>query len=228
MRILGLFLSVTILAGCASTNQPPVQANDPSFAPVVPDYPREKIVEDGSLFRSYMANSLYSDMTARRVGDIITITLSENTNASKSAGTSTSKDTTVDLDTITGLGGQALNIGGQSVQLGVSSSNDFAGDAATNQSNSLSGNISVTVVEVLPNDNLVIRGEKWLTLNHGDEYIRLTGIIRLSDISPENEVLSTKIANARIQYSGTGSFASAQEKGWLTKFCVCFQYYLSH
>jgi flagellar L-ring protein precursor FlgH len=185
---------------------------------VVPDYPREKIVEDGSLFRSYMANSLYSDMTARRVGDIITITLSENTNASKSAGTSTSKDTTVDLDTITGLGGQALNIGGQSVQLGVSSSNDFAGDAATNQSNSLSGNISVTVVEVLPNDNLVIRGEKWLTLNHGDEYIRLTGIIRLSDISPENEVLSTKIANARIQYSGTGSFASAQEKGWLTKF----------
>lgn len=218
MRILGLFLSVAILAGCASTNQPPVQANDPSFAPVVPDYPREKIVEDGSLFRSYMANSLYSDMTARRVGDIITITLSENTNASKSAGTSTSKDTTVDLDTITGLGGQALNIGGQSVQLGVSSSNDFAGDAATNQSNSLSGNISVTVVEVLPNDNLVIRGEKWLTLNHGDEYIRLTGIIRLSDISPENEVLSTKIANARIQYSGTGSFASAQEKGWLTKF----------
>jgi flagellar L-ring protein precursor FlgH len=218
MRILGLFLSVTIMSGCASTNQPPVQANDPSFAPVVPDYPREKIVEDGSLFRSYMANSLYSDMTARRVGDIITITLSENTNASKSAGTSTSKDTTVDLDTITGLGGQALNIGGQSVQLGVSSSNDFAGDAATNQSNSLSGNISVTVVEVLPNDNLVIRGEKWLTLNHGDEYIRLTGIIRLSDISPENEVLSTKIANARIQYSGTGSFASAQEKGWLTKF----------
>jgi flagellar L-ring protein precursor FlgH len=218
MRILGLFLSVTIMAGCASTNQPPVQANDPSFAPVVPDYPREKIVEDGSLFRSYMANSLYSDMTARRVGDIITITLSENTNASKSAGTSTSKDTTVDLDTITGLGGQALNIGGQSVQLGVSSSNEFEGDAATNQSNSLSGNISVTVVEVLPNDNLVIRGEKWLTLNHGDEYIRLTGIIRLSDISPENEVLSTKIANARIQYSGTGSFASAQEKGWLTKF----------
>ncbi len=218
MRIIGLFLSVAILAGCASTNQPPVQANDPSFAPVVPDYPREKIVEDGSLFRSYMANSLYSDMTARRVGDIITITLSENTNASKSAGTSTSKDTTVDLDTITGLGGQALNIGGQSVQLGVSSSNEFEGDAATNQSNSLSGNISVTVVEVLPNDNLVIRGEKWLTLNHGDEYIRLTGIIRLSDISPENEVFSTKIANARIQYSGTGSFASAQEKGWLTKF----------
>ena len=218
MRILGMSIMLCILGGCASSYQPPVQANDPSFAPVVPDYPREKIVEDGSLFRSYMANSLYSDVTARRVGDIITVTLSENTNASKSAGTSTSRDTTVDLDTITGLGGKAVNIGGESIELGISSTNEFEGDAETNQSNSLSGNISVTVVDVLPNDNVVIRGEKWLTLNHGDEYIRLTGIIRLADISPENEVLSTKIANARIQYSGTGSFARSQEKGWLAKF----------
>lgn len=186
--------------------------------PVVPDYPRETIVEDGSLFRSYMANSLYSDVTARRVGDIITVTLSESTSASKSADTTTAKDSSVNLDTITGLGGQAVNIGGQSIQLGIGSSSDFSGDSAANQSNSLSGAISVTVVDVLPNNNLVIRGEKWLTLNHGDEYIRLTGIIRPADISPENEIVSTKVANARIQYSGTGSFARAQERGWLTKF----------
>ena len=102
--------------------------------------------------------------------------------------------------------------------MGVSSSNEFTGDAQANQSNSLNGSISVTVVDVLANQNLVIRGEKWLTLNHGDEYIRLTGIIRPADISPANEIVSTKIANARIQYSGTGSFARSQEKGWLTKF----------
>ena len=165
-----------------------------------------------------MANSLYSDVTARRVGDIITVTLSESTSASKSADTTTAKDSSVNLDTITGLGGQAVNIGGQSIQLGIGSSSDFSGDSAANQSNSLSGAISVTVVDVLPNNNLVIRGEKWLTLNHGDEYIRLTGIIRPADISPENEIVSTKVANARIQYSGTGSFARAQERGWLTKF----------
>ena len=218
MRILGLFAALLILGGCASTSEPPVQANDPSFAPVVPDYPRETVVEDGSLFRSHMANSLYSDVTARRVGDIITVTLSENTQASKSADTSTAKDTNVNLNPITGLAGQAINIGGESIQLGVSSSRDFSGDAAANQSNSLIGAISVTVVDVLPNSNLVIRGEKWLTLNQGDEYIRLTGIIRPADISPENEIVSTKVANARIQYSGTGSFARAQEKGWLTKF----------
>ncbi|AJP43159.1 flagellar L-ring protein FlgH [Alteromonas australica] len=217
-RILALSVAIITLGGCASTSQPPVEANDPSFAPVVPDYPRETIVEDGSLFRSYMANSLYSDVTARRVGDIITVTLSESTSASKSADTTTAKDSSVNLDTITGLGGQAVNIGGQSIQLGIGSSSDFSGDSAANQSNSLSGAISVTVVDVLPNNNLVIRGEKWLTLNHGDEYIRLTGIIRPADISPENEIVSTKVANARIQYSGTGSFARAQERGWLTKF----------
>ena len=217
-RILALSVAIIILGGCASTSQPPVEANDPSFAPVVPDYPRETIVEDGSLFRSYMANSLYSDVTARRVGDIITVTLSESTSASKSADTTTAKDSSVNLDTITGLGGQAVNIGGQSIQLGIGSSSDFSGDSAANQSNSLSGAISVTVVDVLPNNNLVIRGEKWLTLNHGDEYIRLTGIIRPADISTENEIVSTKVANARIQYSGTGSFARAQERGWLTKF----------
>lgn len=218
MRIFGLSVALVLLGGCASTNQPPVQANDPSFAPVVPDYPRETVVEDGSLFRPYMANSLYSDVTARRVGDIITVTLSENTQASKSADTSTAKDTNINLDPITGLAGQALNLGGQSVQLGISSARDFTGDAAANQSNSLTGAISVTVVDVLPNNNLVIRGEKWLTLNHGDEYIRLTGIIRPADISPENEIVSTKVANARIQYSGTGTFARAQEKGWLAQF----------
>ena len=218
MRIFVAVISVLILAGCNSTPKPPVQANDPSFAPVVPNIPREHIAEDGALFKPYMANSLYSDVTARRVGDIITVTLRENTNATKSAGTTTSKETGVDVQPIIGLGGNAVNIGGESIQLGVNAANEFAGDAQANQRNSLSGAISVTVVDVLPNQNLVIRGEKWLTLNQGDEYIRLTGIIRPADISPENEIVSTKVANARIQYSGTGSFARAQEKGWLTQF----------
>ncbi|NMH59676.1 flagellar basal body L-ring protein FlgH [Alteromonas ponticola] len=218
MRLGLLLTTIIVITGCSSTSAPPVQANDPLFAPVIPDIPREHIIEDGALFRPNMANSLYSDVTARRIGDLITVTLSENTNASKSAGTSTSKDTEVDLEPITGLGGNAINLGSQSIQLGVSAGDSFQGDAQANQSNSLSGAISVTVVDVLPNQNLVIRGEKWLTLNHGDEYIRLTGIIRPADISPQNEIVSTKIANARIQYSGTGSFARSQEKGWLSRF----------
>ena len=207
-----------LLAACQSTDDARVEANDPFYAPVVPDYPQESFVEDGSLFRAHLANSLYSDVTARQVGDIITVVLQENTAATKSANTSTSRDTSADLQPITGLAGNAINIGGESIQFGLNASNDFSGDAAANQTNSLQGAISVTVVDVLPNKNLVVRGEKWMTLNHGDEYIRLTGIIRPLDNNPDNQIESTKIANARIQYSGTGTFASAQEKGWLTKF----------
>lgn len=211
-------IAISCLTGCESTAVKPVTANDPYYAPAIPTMARDDIVEDGSLFNKAMANSLYSDVKARRVGDIITVQLSENTNASKSAGTTTSKESTVDVNPIIGLGGNVINIGKESIQLGVDASNDFSGDAQANQSNSLSGNISVTVVEVLPNQNLIIRGEKWLTLNNGDEYIRLTGVIRPADISPANQIQSTKIANARIQYSGKGSFSQSQEKGWLSKF----------
>ena len=192
--------------------------NDPYYAPITAELPRQRITEDGSIFQADMANSLYSDVKARRVGDIITVNLQENTRATKSAGTSTSKDSQVDVNPIIGLGGNALNIGSQSVQLGVGATNEFSGDASANQSNNLSGNISVTVMKVFANQNLLVRGEKWLTLNNGNEYIRLTGVVRPADVSPTNEIDSTKIANARIQYSGTGTFASAQKEGWLTRF----------
>lgn len=218
MRCAIFIMLCSLLSACQSTTDERVQANDPFYAPVVPNYPEETVIEDGSLFRPHLANSLYSDVTARQVGDIITVVLSENTAATKSANTTTSRETTADLQPITGLAGNAINIGNQSIQLGLDSSNDFSGDAAANQTNSLQGAISVTVVDVLPNKNLVVRGEKWMTLNHGDEYIRLTGVIRPLDINPDNQIESTKIANARIQYSGTGTFARAQEKGWLAKF----------
>ena len=220
-KILGMsacLLATGVLTGCMSTSAYSPLPNDPFYAPVVPEDARQKIAEDGSIFQSDMANSLYSDVKARRVGDIITVSLQENTSATKSAGTTTTRDSSVSVDPIIGLGGNAVNLGTQSIQLSASGANDFTGDAQANQSNNLSGNISVTVIQVLPNQNLVVRGEKWLTLNNGDEYIRLTGVVRPADVSPSNEIVSTKIANARIQYSGTGSFNSAQRQGWLTKF----------
>jgi flagellar L-ring protein precursor FlgH len=211
-------LGIMLLCGCQSTDSHQPLPNDPFYAPIMPETPRQKVTEDGSLFQSDMANSLYSDVKARRVGDIINVTLRENTRATKSAGSSTSKETGIAVNPIIGLGGNALNIGNESLQLGIDTSNQFNGDSSTNQSNNLTGNISVTVVQVLANQNLLVRGEKWLTLNNGDEYIRLTGVVRPADVSPTNEIASTKIANARIQYSGTGSFATAQEEGWLSGF----------
>jgi flagellar L-ring protein precursor FlgH len=212
--LLGAFVT---LSACQSTPNE-ISPNDPYYAPIIADVPEEKVIEDGSIFQSDMANSLYSDVKARRVGDIITVNLQENTTATKSAGTTNSKSSSVDVNPIIGLGGKSLNIGNQSIQLAVDAGKDFSGDASANQSNNLVGNISVTVVQVLPNQNLLVRGEKWLTLNNGNEYIRLTGVVRPADVSPSNEIVSTKIANARIQYSGTGTFASSQNEGWLSSF----------
>ena len=92
------------------------------------------------------------------------------------------------------------------------------GDAEANQSNSLSGSITVTVAEVLPNGILAVRGEKWITLNTGDELVRISGLVRSEDISQYNTVLSTRVADARITYSGTGAFANASQPGWLSQF----------
>ncbi|WP_411745978.1 flagellar basal body L-ring protein FlgH [Reinekea sp.] len=218
LKLLNVCLSIMLLGGCQSTNNQQPLPNDPFYAPIMPEIPRQKVVEDGSIFQSDMANSLYSDVKARRVGDIITVNLQENTRATKSAGTSTSKETEATVNPIIGLGGNALNIGSESIQLGIDTTNEFEGDSSANQSNNLTGSISVTVVQVLANQNLLVRGEKWLTLNNGDEYIRLTGVVRPADVSPSNEIQSTKIANARIQYSGTGSFDTAQREGWLSGF----------
>lgn len=210
---LGLFIT-----GCGSTVPRDPRPNDPMFAPIIPDMPVQKVNGNGSIFNPMMVNSLYSDAKATRVGDIITVILRENTSASKSAGTTRQRDHELNLDPIVGLNGANATIGGNSLQFAINAGTDFVGDAAANQSNNLNGNISVTVVQVMQNGNLIVRGEKWLTLNQGDEYIRLTGIVRPQDINPSNEIISTKIANARIQYSGTGSFARSQEEGWLTKF----------
>lgn len=211
-------LAMSVLSGCMSTVRHDPLPNDPFYAPIVPEMPVQKVSDDGSIFHAGLSNSLYSDAKARRIGDIITVILRENTTATKSASTTVEKESDVAIDPIIGLGGNNVSIGNEAIQLDLSSTNEFEGDAQANQSNNLIGNISVTVIRVMPNNNLIIRGEKWLTLNNGDEYIRLTGIVRPADINPANEVLSTKIANARIQYSGTGRFARAQQEGWLGKF----------
>jgi flagellar L-ring protein precursor FlgH len=215
--ILVLF-SFTFLVGCATTEQVKALPNDPDFAPIMPELEEESIIPTGSLFNANYVNNIYSDSKAHRVGDIISVVLSENTQAQKNAKTELSKENTATLDPIIGLGGSPVTFKNDNIQFGFNQANEFEGDSKSNQSNSLNGNISVHVLRVLPNGNLMIRGEKWMTLNNGDEYIRLTGIIRSKDISSNNTITSSKVANARIQYSGTGTFADTQEQGWLSKF----------
>lgn len=221
MKKLIIPLLGVILTGCASTDevvQHPAQMNDPYYAPILPEEPDDEVVDSGSLFRGAFSDNIYADTKAKRVGDIISVQLRENTQASKNAKTEFGRDQNYNLNPVVGLGGNNVNIGGDAIQLGVNSTNDFKGDSKSDQSNSLSGTISVSVLKVYANGNLLVRGEKWIALNTGQEYLRLTGIIRQQDISADNSIASTKIANARIEYSGTGSFQGGQQPGWMSRF----------
>jgi flagellar L-ring protein precursor FlgH len=193
-------------------------AGDPAWAPIHPSQQRKHYATaTGSLFNTAAANDLYNDSKPRGVGDIVTVMLEESTNASKSANADLSKNNDSTMEPLV-VGGQELKIGEYNFSYGLSNANAFNGAASAAQSNSISGSITVEVIEVLANGNLVIRGEKWLTLNTGDEYIRISGTIRPDDISYDNTIASTRISNARIKYSGTGNQQDAQEPGFLARF----------
>ncbi|MCE0494446.1 flagellar basal body L-ring protein FlgH [Vibrio salinus] len=206
-----------LLTNALRSRKDPV-ANDPAWAPIHPKKHREHYAaETGSLFSLTNNSSLYDDLKPRKIGDIITVTLNENTKAAKSADADLAKNNDASMDPLE-MGGQELKIGDNNLSYKLKNGNKFSGSAAANQSNSISGTITVQVIEVLANGNLVIRGEKWLSLNTGDEYVRLSGTIRPQDITYDNTVASDRIANARIQYSGTGTNQDMQEPGTLARF----------
>lgn len=217
MKNIIILCSILSVIGCTSLPNEEVK-NDPEYTPVEPVEADLNVVPTGSLFQHSYANNLYSDIKAHRIGDIITVYLDESTTAKKKAGTSLDKSNTYNfsVDDITLPNGASIpgfGLGG-----GVSQDSAFAGDADADQSNSLKGSITVNVTRVLSNGNLEIRGEKWLMLNNGEEFVRIKGVIRSEDVSSDNSVSSTHVANARIQYGGTGTFANTQRQGWLTSF----------
>jgi len=211
--VVGLMLAV--LAGCNKQVKP----DDPYYAPVTPQALQTPQVVTGSIYSAASARDLYGDGRANRVGDIITVVLTESTQSSKSAKTAIDKESTFNLPQPTVFGHPARAFG-QPLSLNATTSSEFDGEGSSDMNNSLNGNIAVTVHEVLPNGTLVVRGEKWLTLNQGDEYIRVSGMVRPQDIGADNSVPSTKLANARIAYSGTGAVHDSNVIGWLAKFFV--------
>jgi flagellar L-ring protein precursor FlgH len=213
-----ILIPLVLLASCASTPEKDPAQDSAYYAPILPEKPDDNVVPTGSLFSQAVSNSLYADSKARRVGDIITVNLQESTQASKNAKNEYGSESSNTLSPITGFGGIPINLGSKSIQFGLDAENEYKGDAKANQSNSLSGNISVNVLRVYSNGNLMIRGEKWIQLNTGSEYIRLTGVIRQQDIGSDNTITSTKVANARIEYSGKGSFHKGQQPGWFSEF----------
>jgi flagellar L-ring protein precursor FlgH len=222
--LLLLVLLTLLLGGCATAPRTAGPSYRPAHPPVMP----APAADNGSIYQMGYEVRLFEDNKARRVGDVLTIMLQERTQASKSASTETSKSSDVNIANPTLFGSSPqFNVPGMvplasnrgnSLETGISSSNSFAGEGDASQSNSLTGNITVTIAEVLPNGNLVVRGEKWLTLNNGEEFIQISGIVRPQDIATNNTVASTLVADARITYSGKGQLADTQRSGWLTRF----------
>ncbi|MCL4104556.1 UNVERIFIED_CONTAM: hypothetical protein GTU68_047518 [Idotea baltica] len=185
------------------------------------EYPEAQIVAPtGSIYAGGRSVSLFEDIRASQVGDIVTIVLAEATNAAKSSDTSLDKSNSNAI-TDPVLAGQTRILGSDaSLAFDLSSDHSFGGESASNQRNSLQGSITVTVAKILPGGNLYVQGEKWIHINQGNEYIRLRGVIRPVDVSTNNTVLSTKVADARISYGGTGATAEVNGVGWLSRFFI--------
>lgn len=209
-----------VVAGCATpeprkidTTSIPVQR---SLGPATP----------GSIWPGETSiNNLFQDFRARNVGDVLTVVISEKTSATKEATTSTSRDSSMEL-AISKLLGVPLNMKmtnflgtGKAFSPEVESdyAADFDGSGKTKRSGSFNATITVRVVEVLPNGNLVVEGKKESLLNNELQYIVLSGIVRPADISTDNTILSTYVSDARLEYSGKGILSDEQKPGWLRR-----------
>ncbi len=217
MNKLAALVPMVLLCGCsglaprydfnpvAPRVMPPADPADPG-----PRY-------SGTIYQAGRDMRVFEDRTARRVGDVVVIRLVEKTNASKSATTSIEKSSEAELANPT-LFGAPFSAGRVNLETGISAGRTTKGDGSSDQSNSLTGDVSAVVVGAYPNGNMMIRGEKMLTLNQGEEVVQISGVIRPEDIRADNSILSNRVADAKITYAGNGALADANTAGWLSRF----------
>lgn len=208
--VLGAVLPLVGLAACAAPYERPSAEFAPSYAPPV----TQPAQPTGAIYQPGRFASLVEDNRARRVGDVLTIALVERTQASKTASANSSRDSDMSLTLPDAKPFSWVPDG----LLSGGSAQSFKGQGGAAQSNQLSGQITVTVAQVYPNGTMLVRGQKLMKLNRGEEYIQIAGIVRPQDVTPENVVLSTRVADARIAYSGTGEIAQQSRMGWLQRF----------
>lgn len=217
LRPLIVLSSLLVLQNCASSRI--VVKPDPQYAPVKIQEAKYIPPVNGSIYQEGRSVRLFEDSKAFRVGDILSVTLSESTSAKKAAATNTSKKDDLSTgSTGTILGSTPTFNGANLLANSLTGNRAFAGSGDSSQSNSLTGEIAVTVTRIFPNGNLEIKGEKLLGLTQGSEYIRLSGFVRPQDVSSNNVIVSNKIANSRIYYGGGGVIAESNAKGWLSRF----------
>lgn len=218
--------AIGVLAGCSTV--PPTNVHQPMS--VRPQQVADRAAANGAIFQASYSRPLFEDRRARNVGDVLTINIVETTSASKNvsstAARSSSVSQTAATPTVLGYTPDPSKLWLSGITRGAnfdtnvnaSGSQKFEGKGDSAQKNTLSGLISVTVIEVLPNGNLLVSGEKQMGINEGTEYVRFSGVVNPNTISAANTVPSTQVADARIEFKGRGEIDSAQAMGWMTRF----------
>lgn len=205
-------LGIVLAPSAAFAKKKPAVEYMPTYSPG----PVQPVQANGSIFQAASGYApLTSGARAAMVGDVITITLVERTQASKSNSADAGRSGSISLTPPTT--GPLSKLFDPS-DIAASGSNAFTGKGSASQSNALSGEVTVTVAQVYPNGTMLVKGQKALTLNRGDEFIQISGIVRQADISPDNRVASTRVADAKITYTGKGEIARASRQGWLQRF----------
>ncbi len=215
--------ALALLGACASI--PPTNVHQPMTARPAP--PMAPAPANGAIFQAaysvqpgYSNRPLFEDRRARSVGDILTIAIHETTAAAKKSNTAANRSDSRNLSvsSLAGLPGKSL-LGSS---LNASQATKFAGDGESNSNNAFTGIITVTVIEVLANGNLLVSGEKQIGINQGSEFVRFSGVVNPATVSSTNTVSSTQVADARIEYRANGVVDEAQTMGWLGRFFLSF------
>jgi flagellar L-ring protein precursor FlgH len=217
-KLMGLTAAVCVVSGLSACSSTPSanMSHSPQFEPVYPIAAAPAKPATGAIYVGRQSDSWFGKSKSFQVGDVITVLLNESSQATRTQNGSLTRESSNDMIPSgmqkygAGLGGFMGGIN----MLGGKLSNK--GTGAADQQASLTGSVAVSVVEVMPNGNLVLRGEKQLALTEGSEIIQVAGIIRPDDVAPNNTVQSRRLANAQIAYSGSGDLANATKAGWGT------------
>ncbi len=216
-------LGLALCAACAPLPQKVVvDFAEPKATPPVLPVAAQRKPANGSLFQQSSYRPAFEDSRARLLGDIVTIQIVESLAASQVSGSTvnrnTSSDNTLKTAPLNGLiGVDLLNL-----NMAASTNNDFSGKGGTQSANTFTGSITTTVIEVLPNGNLIVAGEKQIGVNQNVDVMRFSGTVDPRLLQPNNMISSTQVANVRVESRGRGAQGEAQTVGWLSRFFLSF------
>jgi flagellar L-ring protein precursor FlgH len=215
--LLVALVAVAALSGCASIYpEPPSVVHQPMS--VRPETRPQASASNGSIYQASLSRPLFEDRRARHVGDTITINLVERNTAEKSANAKATRGSSISANVGPVAGLPLKTLDGLTLEAGADS--EFSGQGGAAANNVFNGTITVTVIDVYPNGNLLVSGEKLVAINQGNEYIRFSGVINPNSVTAGNTVQSTQVADARMEYRGSGFINESTAMGWLQRFFV--------